>query len=408
METTNSESANDAPTCPVHKYPFFRPSAIEVPPIYADLRVDEPVAKISLPSGDEGYIVSRYEDAKVVLSDHRFSRAATTDPKAPKLTHVTPPPGSLFTMDPPEHTRLRALVQGEFTTRRVRNMIPRIQQITDDLIDRMIEQGPPADLNQALAFPMPITVICELLGVPFEDREKFRRWSDAIVSLTSHTEEEMLTQRLAMLAYVKELVEAKRENPGEDLLSALIGAHDEQGSLNEIELVVMVITLLVAGHETTVSMIGACVLTVLRHPEQRELVLERPDQVPALVEELLRVNPIGDGGPLRITLEDVEVAGTVIPKGSAVMAAICSANRDTSKFVEPEIVDADRQNNQHLAFGFGVHHCLGAPLARAELQIAITTLFHRLPTLKLASEVETLRMKSGMMVHGLETLPVTW
>jgi cytochrome P450 len=399
---TNQEHA-----CP-HRYPFDRPSAVQVPPIYERLRVDEPVAKVSLPSGDEGYIVSRYEDAKFVLSDNRFSRAATTDPNAPKLTHITPPPGSLFTLDPPEHTRLRTLVAGQFTTRRVRNLIPRIQQITDDLVDRMEQQGPPTDLNQALAFPMPITVICELLGVPFSDRDRFRKWSDAVVSLTTHTEEEMLAERMAMAAYMKELIDGKRVEPGDDLMSALITAHDEHGSLNEIELIIMAMTLLVAGHETTVSMIGACVLSVLRDDAHRELILNHPDRVNSLVEELLRINPIGDGGPLRITLTDVEVADTVIPKGSAVMAAICSANRDTAKFTDPETVLVGRPDNQHLAFGYGVHHCLGAPLARAELNIALSTLFRRLPTLKLATDVDTLRMKSGMMVHGLEALPVTW
>jgi cytochrome P450 len=399
--------ANPKQQCP-YQYPFDRPSAVEVPPIYDRLRAEEPVAKVALPSGDEGYIVSRYEDAKVVLSDHRFSRAATTDPGAPKLTHITPPPGSLFTMDPPDHTRLRSLVAGQFTTRRVRNLTPRIQEITDGLIDEMEEQGPPTDLNQALAFPMPITVICELLGVPFADHHRFRQWSDAVVSLTKHTEEEMMAERMAMAGYMKELIDAKRAEPGDDLVSALITAHDDKGSLNEIELIIMAMTLLVAGHETTVSMIGACVLSVLRDPEQRKLVIEQPERVNALVEELLRINPIGDGGPLRITLTDVEVGGTVIPAGSAVMAAICSANRDTSKFADPETINPGRSENQHLAFGYGVHHCLGAPLARVELNIALTTLFRRLPMLELATDVDTLRMKSGMMVHGLETLPVTW
>src|SRR6266568_1114997 len=232
--------------CP-YEYPFHRPSAVEVPPIYERLREDEPVAKVSLPSGDEGYIVSRYDDARVVLSDHRFSRAATTNPDAPKLTHITPPPGSLFTMDPTEHTRLRSLVAGQFTTRRVRALLPRIQQITDTLIDAMVAAGPPVDLNQMFAFPMPITVICELLGVPYADRDRFRRWSDAIVSLTTMTEEQMLTERMTMAAYMKELIDAKRAEPGDDLVSGLITAHDEQGTLNEIELIIMAMTLLVAG-----------------------------------------------------------------------------------------------------------------------------------------------------------------
>ncbi|EWC64617.1 putative cytochrome P450 hydroxylase [Actinokineospora spheciospongiae] len=404
---TASEIPPAATKCP-YAYPFHRPSAIEVPPLYEKLREEDPVAKVSLPSGDEGYVVSRYEDAKLVLSDLRFSRAATVEPGAPKLTHVTPPPNSLFTLDPPEHTRLRKLVAAEFTNRRVREMRPRIQQLTDDLLDEMAKGDGHADLNVALAFPMPVAVICELLGVPFEDREKFRNWSNAIVALTTMTEEQMMAERLAMAGYIWELVQRKRAEPGSDLLSALITAHDDDNSLDEGELVIMAMTLLVAGHETTVSMIGACVLTILRQPHLRDVVDNHPEKIGALVEELLRVNPIGDGGPIRITLEDVEVAGTVIPKGSAVMAAVASGNRDDRRYLNPTEVDVDRENSQHLAFGHGVHFCLGANLARLELEIAIRSVFERFPTLRLDTELDALRMKSGMMVHGLESLPVTW
>ncbi|WP_197523165.1 cytochrome P450 [Actinokineospora pegani] len=402
-----AEAAPPAGKCP-YSYPFHRPSAVEIPPLYDKLRADEPVAKVSLPSGDEGYIVSRYDDAKVVLSDLRFSRAATVEPGAPKLTHVPMPPNSLFTLDPPEHTRLRKLVAKEFTNRRIRELRPRVQELTDELLDRMAEQGGVADLNEALAFPMPVAVICELLGVPFEDREKFRNWSNAIVALTTLTQEEMMAERLAMAGYIWELVQVKRKEPGTDLLSALITAHDDENTLDEGELVMMAMTLLVAGHETTVSMIGACVLTILREPRLRAIVDEQPEKIGALVEELLRVNPIGDGGPLRITLTDVEIAGTVIPKGSAVMAAVASANRDERRYTAPAEVDVDRENSQHLAFGNGVHFCLGANLARLELEVAIASVFRKFPTLRLGTEVDQLRMKSGMLVHGLESLPVAW
>ena len=406
----DAETAADTPVsgCPRH-YPFHRPSAIELPPVYTELREDEPVARVTLPSGDTGYIVSRYDDAKLVLSDPRFSRAAMVAEGAPKLTAAPMPPNSLFSTDPPQHSRLRKLVTAEFTAKRTRNLEPRIQEMTDALLDEMAgHQGGPVDLNQVLAFPLPVQVICELLGVPFEDREKFRDWSNAIVSLTTHTAEEMMQQRLEMAGYIYELIGRRRENPGDDLLSALIQAHDEKDALDQAELVVMAMTILVAGHETTVSMIGACVLTLLRHPEYLARVVADPESVGAMVPELLRMNPIGDGGPMRITTEDVEIAGTVIPEGSAVLAAVCSANRDPQVFEKGEEFHPDRDTNPHLAFGYGIHYCLGASLATAELRITISSLFRRFPTLRLATDIGNLAMKQGMLVHGLKELPVAW
>lgn len=401
-----------APDGAPHRYPFHRPSAVEVPPVYARLRAEEPVSRVTLPSGDVGYVVSRYDDVKVVLADPRFSRAAMLAEGAPRLTAVPMPPNSLFSTDPPEHSRLRKLVTREFTGRRMKELEPRIQELTDALLDDMAATGGPLDLNPALAFPLPVQVICELLGVPFEDRERFRGWSNAIVSLTSHSPEEMMRNRLEMAGYIHGQIVARRALPaeerGDDLLTALVAAHHEHGSLDEGELIVMAMTLLVAGHETTVSMIGACVLTLLRHPDRLAEVVAAPERAGDMVEELLRVNPIGDGGPLRITLEDVELSGTVIPAGSAVLAAVCSANRDERTFDDPASFRPDRAQNPHLAFGHGIHHCLGAALARAELRIVLVSLFRRFPTLRLAADVGTLRMKAGMLVHGLQALPVSW
>ncbi|WP_367045420.1 cytochrome P450 [Streptomyces sp. Je 1-332] len=413
MDTRQSPHTDGpAGSRPEHEYPFHRPSAVEVPPLYEELRAQCPVARVGLPSGDEGYVVSRHEDVRTVLADPRFSRAATVEPGAPRLSASAPPmAGGLFTMDPPEHTRLRKLVSREFTARRVQNLRPRIQELTDGLLDEMERTAPPVDLNTALAFPLPVMVICELLGVPFEDRDRFRAWSDAFVSLTSHSADEVMSQRMSMVTYLGELVQRKREEPAGDLMSALVSARDEEGSLSEQELITMGITLLVAGHETTVSMIGTCVLTLLRHPEQLAALREHPERMEHAVEELLRINPIGDGGPLRVTLEDVEIAGTRIPKGSAVLAAICSANRDERRFTEGPTAAFDPFRPSavaQLAFGHGPHFCLGAALARAELQIVLGTLVRRFPTLKLAEDASELRMTTGMMVHALDRLPVTW
>ncbi|GGT22127.1 cytochrome P450 [Streptomyces chromofuscus] len=412
METTDTTQGGAPETgSPLMDYPFHRPSAVEVPPVYEELRATCPVAHVRLPSGDEGYVVTRYDDVRTVLADARFSRAATIAPDAPQLTATPPVPGSLFTTDAPEHTRLRRLVSRTFTARRVQDMRPRIQELTDGLLDEMEKAGGPVDLNTALAFPLPVMVICELLGVPFEDRDRFREWSDAFVSLTAHSPEETTAQRQQMLGYLAELVKRKREEPTDDLIGALVAAHDEEGSLNEYELIVMAATILVAGHETTVSMIGKCVLTLLRHPEHLAALREHPEMLDHAVEELLRVNPIGDGGPLRITLEDVEIGGTVIPQGSAVLAAVCSANQDPERFpgVRDNEFDPTRAEAvHHVAFGHGPHFCVGASLARAELQIVISSLLQRFPGLRLAEDVESLELTTGMMVHGLTRLPVTW
>ncbi|ANW21314.1 cytochrome P450 [Streptomyces clavuligerus] len=411
MDTASSETATATDAAAELQYPFPRPSAVQVPPVYDRLRGECPVAKVRLPSGDDGYVVSRYDDVRTVLADPRFSRAAMLAEGAPRLTAAPPMGGSLFTMDPPEHTRLRRLVSREFTARRVQNLRPRIQEMTDELLDGMEKLSPPVDLNPAFAFPLPVMVICELLGVPFEDRDRFRGWSDAFVSLTSHTPEEVMEQRMSMVQYLGELVQRKRAEPTDDLMGALVQVHDEDGGrLSEIELITMGITLLVAGHETTVSMIGTCALTLLRHPEHLAALKADPGSIDKVVEELLRINPIGDGGPFRVTLEDVEVADSVIPQGSGVIAAVCSANQDSARFgADPGVFDPSRPTaSAHLAFGHGPHFCLGAALARAELQIALSSLFRRFPGLALADEVRNLRMTSGMMVHALSRLPVTW
>ncbi|MFE5847431.1 cytochrome P450 [Streptomyces niveus] len=411
MDTTDTTHGGSETDRPVLEYPFHRPSAVEVPPVYEELRGKCPVAHVRLPTGDEGYVVTRYDDVRTVLADARFSRAATISPDAPQLTPTPPVPGSLFTTDAPEHTRLRRLVSREFTARRVQNMRPRIQELTDGLLDEMEKLDGPVDLNTALAFPLPVMVICELLGVPFDDRDRFREWSDAFVSITAHTPEEMAAQRQQMIGYLGELVKRKREEPTDDLMGALVVASDEEGSLNEYELIVMAATILVAGHETTVSMIGKIVLTLLRHPEQMAMLREHPEKLDHAIEELMRVNPIGDGGPLRITLEDVEVGGTLIPKGSAVLAAVCSANQDPDRFPGAQANEFDPERPEavhHVAFGHGPHFCVGAALARAELQIVISSLLNRFPGLRLAEEVGSLELTTGMMVHGLKELPVTW
>jgi cytochrome P450 len=392
----------------VRRYPFPRPGATRTPPVYDELLRDEPVARVVFPSGDEGYVVSRYEDVRTVLADPRFSRAATVRPDAPRLTTVRFDAGGLFSMDPPEHTRLRALVSKEFTPRRVEAMVPRIGEIAEGLLDAMAARGGPVDLCEAYASPLPVAVICELLGVPDGDRADFGTWSAGILSITAHTQEEVLALRTSLFGYLKELVAGKRERPGEDLLSALVAAHDDEDRLSGQELLTMVMTLLVAGYETTASVLGTSVFTLLRHPGALAALADGPEHLEHAVEELLRTNPIGDGGPLRVTLEDVKVGGTVIPEGSAVIASVCAANRDGARFPDPGAYRPGRGDGPHLAFGQGPHFCLGAPLARAELRIALSALARRFPTLRLAVPAEAVEMRTGLMLNRLTALPVTW
>ncbi|MDH2390784.1 cytochrome P450 [Streptomyces sp. HNM0663] len=392
----------------VRSYPPPRRSATDIPGEYVRLREANPAAEVVMPSGDPAFLFSRYDDVRTVLSDSRCSRAATVLPESPKLTAVPFDGGGLFTMDPPEHTRLRSLVAGAFTARRVELLRPRIAELADGLLARMAEQGGPVDFNDAFAFPYPVAVICELLGVPFADRERFRTWSEGIVSLTAHTPEEMLERKLALAGYLQDLAREKRRRPADDLLSALVQVRDEDGPLTEHELITMAMTLLVAGHETTVGVLGASVFTLLRHNGGVKLVPEEPEPLAALVEELLRINPIGDGGPLRVTTQEIEVAGVTVPAGSAVIGAICSANRDGRRFDDPDCFDPARRGGTHLAFGHGPHYCLGAPLARAELQIALSALVRRFPGLRLAVPAEEIRMRAGLLVNRLEALPVEW
>jgi nocardicin N-oxygenase len=417
--TGPSSSSGPSSGPSARSYPPPRRSAIEIPEAYERLHAEEPVAQVTLPSGDLGHLVSRYDDVRAVLADPRCSRAATVRPEAPKLTAVPFDAGGLFTMDPPEHTRLRGLVARAFTPRRVERMRPRITELAEGLADAMADAGSPLDLNAAFAFPFPVAVICELLGVPYADREQFRTWSDAVLSLTAHTPEEMLRHKKALLAYLAGLVADKRRRPGHDLLSALValrdgGDGDEGGEgegLTEHELLTLAMTLLIAGHETTVGVLGTSVFTLLRHAGGLTRVPDGEEMLAALVEELLRVNPIGDGGPLRVTTEPVEIAGQVLPANSAVIASICAANRDPARFRDADRFDPARvvtSGFAHVAFGHGPHYCLGAPLARAELAIALRVLAGRFPTMRLAVPVEAVTMRTGLMVNRLTDLPVAW
>ncbi len=389
-------------------YPFSPPDRLDLDPTYAYLREHEPLCRIALPYGEHAWLVTRHDDARTVLGDPRFSRAAALEHDQPRLTPDTPPLG-LLDMDAPDHTRLRRLVFKAFTTRRVERLRARIQEICDGLLDEMVAAGPPADLVTSFAVPLPVTVICELLGVPFDDRGDFQKWSEALLTTTSLTNDQRLDYLGRLGAYMGGLVTRRRAAPTDDLLGALVQARDEQDQLSEDELLFLGIGLLAAGHETTASQIPNFVYVLLTHPDQLALLRSDPTLLPGAVEELMRYVPFTATASIpRYATEDVTLAGGVVAAGDAVFVSRSAANRDPSVYPDPDRLDITRDTAAHVGFGHGAHHCLGAQLARLELQVALGSLLNRLPGLRLAVPEADLPWRTGLLMRALHALPVTW
>lgn len=401
--------AESQQTTMVRTYPFSDPDRLNLHPLYAGLRKEEPLSRVRLPFGEEAWLATRYTDVRLVLGDARFSRAASVGRDEPRIRPHQVKMGML-SMDPPEHSRLRTLVAKAFTVRRVEMLRPRTQQVANELLDAMIAEGAPADLVERYATPLPVTVICELLGVPTADQDRFHTWSEAIVSTTSLSLEQ-ITQYLDNLhAYIADLVAQRRRDTTDDLLGAMVRARDENSDrLSEQELVALAAGLLAAGHETTVTQIPNFVYVLLTNPDALRHLRDRPELVPAAVEELLRYVPLGAGSTFaRYALEDIEVGEVLVRAGEPVLGSLSSANRDGEVFANPDTLDFARSANPHIGFGHGAHHCLGAQLARMELQVALSCLLHRLPALRLAVPEQELTWKSGMLVRGLKAMPVAW
>ena len=390
-------------------YPFAAPDRLNLDPRYAELRRSQPLIRVRLPYGEEAWLATRHRDVRTVLGDARFSRAASVGRDEPRITPRKQETG-LLAMDPPEHTRLRRLVAKAFTARRVELLRARTQQIADGLVDDMLAAGPPADLVERFATPLPIQVICELLGVPFADRHQFHTWSEAIVSTTSLRPEQIQNYLDNLYGYIAELVAQRRREPMDDLLGAMVRARDENADrLTEQEMVQLAAGLLAAGHETTVTQIPNFVYVLLQHPDELARLRANLDLVPSAVEELMRYIPLGVAAAFpRYATEDVELSGVLVRAGEPVLPAVGSANRDGEVFANPDTLDLGRDPNPHLGFGHGVHHCVGAQLARMELQVALRTLVTRLPGLRLAVPEPELTWKSGLLVRGLAALPVAW
>lgn len=391
------------------RYPFSDPDRLNLDPLYAQLRRQEPMTRVRLPFGEEAWLATRHADVKVVLGDQRFSRAASAGHDEPRTT-PRQIGGGILSMDPPDHSRLRRLVAKAFTVRRVEELRPATTAIADELVDAMTAAGPPADLVELFATPLPVRVICSLLGVPPADQHLFRTWSEAIVSTTSLTPQQIQEYMTNLHAYMAGLIAQRRTTPTDDLIGALVRARDDDNDrLTEQEMVQLAAGLLAAGHETTVTQIPNFVYVLLTNPSQLALLRERPELIPGAVEELLRYVPLGAAAAFaRYATEDIELGGVTVRAGDPVIGSLSSANRDERVFTDPDTVDVTREVNPHIGFGHGVHHCLGAQLARMELQVALGTLLRRLPELRLAVDEKELPWKSGLLVRGLLAMPVAW
>lgn len=387
-------------------YPFGPVDRLEVDPKLAEICGEQPVLRVSLPYGGDAWLVTRHADVRTVLADPRFSRAAAVGEDIPRTVATGLPSTSMLSMDPPEHSRLRRRVANSFTVRRVEALRPRVQHIVNGLLDTMLAAGGPSDLTQTLTWPLPITVICELLGVPVADRDRFNVWVDGLLMLSDPV------QSMAARGHLNDylgLVALRRTTPTDDLLGELANVADEEDRLLDEELVSLGVSLLSAGQEATANQLGNFVYTLLTRPDLWQKLVADPGLVPDAVEELSRIIPISaSAGFTRIAIEDVELSGQTIRAGDAVVAELGIANRDPEVFDHPEEIDFHRGNVPHVTFGHGVHHCLGAQLARMELRVVLESLLRRLPGLRLAVPVDQISWRTNRLIRGVDALPVSW
>jgi cytochrome P450 len=395
-------------------YPMTRAERcpLDPPPDLSGLRDAVPLTKVRLWDGSTPWLVTRHAEQRALLGDPRISADSTKD-GYPQLGPSTKArrsrARSFIAMDDPEHARLRRMVTGTFTVRRVAEMRPGIQQIVDRFIDEMLAGPSPADLVTAFALPVPSLVICQLLGVPYADHEFFQRASRTLIN--SNTPPETASQTQAeLLAYLDSLIGRKLADPGDDLLSRVATERVATDEMSRRELASMGLLLLIAGHETTANMIALGTYALLTNPDQLAVVRDTddPQLIARTVEELLRYLSIVHTGRRRVAVADIEIAGQVIRAGDGVVFPNEIANRDAAVFTDPDELDVSRDARRHMAFGFGVHQCLGQPLARVELQVAYGTLYRRVPTLALAVDPATIPFKHDGIVYGVYELPVTW
>jgi cytochrome P450 len=391
-------------------YPIPNDAALAPPAEWAELRAKCPVAHVRFPSGDQATLLTRYDDVRQVLSDPRFGRSSEDAAQMSDSGGVFD--SALATALPQTgeaHQQWRRLLNRWFTARRMAALRPRIAEMAERLIDEMVEQGQPADLKAALGFPLPVWVICDMLGVPDADRDRFSHWSDLLLNLTRYTREDVAAGEAEFFAYMGGHIAAKRAHPGDDVLSELIAAGEaEADPWSDTKLIATGLGLLIAGHETTANMIGKMVAMLLSDRSRWEQLLADPSLVRTAVEETLRLDTNAGFGMVRYLDEDIDVADTELPSGTTVVCSMAAANRDEHVFDHADEMDLARSPNPHLTFGTGPHSCLGQALARTELQVTLEVLLRRLPTLALAVPAKELQRVEGLAVGGLSEVPVRW
>jgi cytochrome P450 len=382
------------------------------PEEYAVLRETEPIARATLKvNGKPTWLITKHEHLKKILGDRRVS----SNLKLPGYPHQFHVPEEmlqavrlmLISMDPPEHTAQRRMLIPEFTARRTKELRSRIQEIVDAQIDAMLAEGGPVDLVEMLALPVPSLIICELLGVPYDEHEQFQEQSARLMN-RDLSPEEYGAAVYGLDAYLDKLVSAKEADPGDDLLSRFIEKNRAEPIADHVDIVTMARLMLVGGHETTANMIALGTLALLEHPDQLNEIKNDPALLPKAIEELLRFFSISDSGTPRVALEDIDIDGFTIRAGEGILPLNNSANHDETLFPNPNTLDIHRDARGHLAFGYGIHQCIGHNLARMELEIVYATLFARIPELRLAAPIDELQFKDDALVYGVYGLPVTW
>jgi cytochrome P450 len=370
-----------------------------------------PVTRVRAATGDAVWQVADYGLARQVLADRRFSRVAAVRPGAPLINTINPSASSMMSMDGAGHARLRRLVAGAFGPQRIAALAPDIQRLVDDLLDELGAAGPPADLIASFAAPLPVAVIGTLLGMPVEDRTSVQEWAGVLFDVTASTPRDKARRGFSLFAYMSQLVGSRladrmRLDRGDDLIGSLIAAYDS-GELSRTELVDLALAVLTAGYETTVGQLGLSALSLLRNPEQ-VAALQQPGSAAAVIEEYLRLTPATPMTFPRVASEDVDLGGVTIRAGDAVVVSVLHSNLDGAVFADPaRLVPAGRAA-AHLTFGYGPHFCLGARLARLQLNLALPALVRRMPGLRLADDAAAVGWCEGLAVRGLTRLLVTW
>jgi cytochrome P450 len=391
-------------------FPFGPNRRLEPDPLLAQLRSEEPVCRVQLPYGPPAWLVTTHQLAKSVLADSRFSRAAAVGQDTPRYAPVDirQVAESIASMDPPKHTRIRRLASQALTARRVEQIRPRVRLIAAGLLDDMTSAGAPADLVGSFSSVLPVITMCELLGVPEADRHTFRHWADTTVTTAAVTPEQQQEIYLNLAVYLAEQIELRRSQPRDDLLTWLVQARDDLDQLTETELLFLGLALLVGGYDTTARQITNAVYTLLTHPQQLEQLRARPELLPTAVEELLRFIAFATPMTPRIAMADVQLGDVTVRAGDAVLWATSSVNRDENVFSRADQLDITRDPNPHVAFGHGPHFCIGAQLARLELQVSLETILSGLPGLRIAVPESDLAWETESLLRGLAAFPVSW